>query len=247
MLDKVVIFLLSPLGTALLGLVFALLLAWFGSKRMARRLALVAGLWLLLWSLPVVSHSLRARLESSYPALATAQVPNAQAIVVLGGGIRPAERLDQMPDLNGAADRMWLAARLFKAGKAPLLLASGGSDPAVSATSEARAMQEVLLELGVPEKAIVLEEGSRNTRENAANCARILREKGIRKVLLVTSALHMPRAKALFGKQGLDVVAVAADFEARQRFSAVDWLPSADALDGSSRAIKELVARAVGR
>lgn len=247
MIDKLVISLLSPLGTALLGLLFALLLAWLGCLRMARRLALVAGIWLLFWSLPVVSHGLRSWLESPYPAQATEQVPEAQAIVVLGGGIRPAEQLNQVPDLGSAADRMWLAARLYKAGKAQTLLLSGGGDPAVSATSEARAMQELLLDMGVPERAMVLEEGSRNTRENAANCARILQGKGIRKVLLVTSALHMPRAKVLFERQGLEVVTVAADHEARQRFSGVDWLPSADALEGSSRAIKEMAARATGR
>lgn len=247
MIDKVVISLLSPVGSALLGLALALLLSWLGLGRAARRIAVAAGLWLLLWSLPIVSHGLRARLESSYPEATASAAPLAQAIVVLGGGVRPAEQLEKMPDLNSAADRMWLAARLYKAGKAPLMLVSGGSDPSVSATSEARAMQDILVEMGVPEKAMVLEEDSRNTRENATNCAKILREKGVNQVLLVTSALHMPRAKALFDKQGLEVVAVAADFEARHRFSGVDWLPSADALDGSSRAIKELVARGTGR
>ncbi len=79
-----------------------------------------------------------------------------------------------MPDMGSAADRVWLAARLYKAGKAPLVLVSGGGDRAVYATSEAQAMRELLLDMGVPDAALVLEEDSRNTRENAVFSARVL-------------------------------------------------------------------------
>jgi len=94
--------------------------------------------------------SLRAQVEGAYPPLALAQVPQAQAIVLLGGGMRPAERAGQMPNMRSAADRVWLAARLYKAGKAPQVLVSGGGDRAVYATSEAQAMRELLLDMGVP-------------------------------------------------------------------------------------------------
>jgi len=167
--DKLVIALVSPLGTALLLWLVALGL-WCLARARARlraaawALAALGWLWLLVWSLPVASHALRAQVEGAYPPLALAKVPQAQAIVLLGGGIRPAERTGQMPDMRSAADRAWLAARLYKAGKAPQVLVSGGSDRAVYATSEAQAMRELLLDMVVPDAALVLEEDSRNTR-----------------------------------------------------------------------------------
>jgi len=260
--DKVVITLVSPLGTALL-LWLAALGMWFPAlamrgvrSRLAWALAALGSLWLLVWSLPVTSHAIRAKLESDYPPLELAQMPQAHAIVLLGGGIRPSEYAGQMPDMGSAADRIWLAARLYKAGKAPMVLVSGGGDRSLYAKSEAQAMRELLLEMGVPDAALVLEEESRNTRENAVFVARLLRnrnsglvsarEEQVR-LLLVTSALHMFRARALFDAQGLDVLPAPADHEARHRFAATDWLPDTDALDGSSRAMKELVGRWAGK
>lgn len=247
MIDKLAISLLSPLGSALFVFLLSVLLFRWRQIRLAIILSTLAALWLLIGSLPVISHSLRSSLEDSYPQLHFRDVPSAQVIVVLGGGVRPADQVDQLPDLNSAADRIWVGARLFKLGKAPQVLLTGGSDRSVSVTSEAVAMKELILDMGVPESSIILEENSRNTRENAFNSARLLKEMGLTRVLLVTSALHMHRAMALFEATGLDVMPVPADHEARHRFSGVDWLPSADALDGTSRAIKELVARAVGR
>ena len=251
--DKIAGALVSPLGAALLLLLVALGVG-IGCReipdarsRVVRALAAFGSVWLLIWSLPVVSHALRAQLEDAYPAQATDQVAQAQAVVVLGGGIRPAERSGQMPDIGRAADRVWLAARLYKAAKAPMVLVSGGSDRAVFFTSEAQAMRELLVDMGVPDAAMLLEEDSRNTKQNALFSARLLRSRGVQKILLVTSALHMPRARALFEAQGLDVVPVPADHEARHHFALVDWLPDADALDGSARAMKELVGRWVGR
>lgn len=253
--DKLVISLVSPLGTSLLLWLLALVICVrarncaAASNKMSWALVLAAlgSVWLLAWSFPAVSHALRGQLEDAYPPMVMEEVPRAQAIVVLGGGIRPAEQSGQMPDMGSAADRVWLAARLFKAGKGHKLLVSGGSDRTVSLTSEAQAIRELLLDMGVPDDALILEEQSRNTRQNATYAAKLLREQGIQKILLVTSALHMSRARALFEAQGLDVIPVAADHQARHRFAAVDWIPDSDALDGSARAIKELVARWTGR
>jgi uncharacterized SAM-binding protein YcdF (DUF218 family) len=190
---------------------------------------------------------LRGWVESGYPPRSAAMTPSAQAIVVLGGGVRPPEVSGQAPDLKDAADRVWHGVRLFHAGKAPLLLMSGGSDLSLSASSEAEVMRQFAMDLGVPIGAIVMEGRSRNTRQNAQFSAEILKAQGVKSVLLVTSALHMRRAVALFESQGLMVTPAATDHEARSRFSGVDWLPDAGALDGSARAMKEMVARWSGR
>lgn len=247
MFDKLLIALISPLGGGIVLFLWALLLGWQKRGRWAGVLGWTGLLWLTVWSLPVASHALRAGVESAYPPRAAAMTPSAQAMVVLGGAVRPPEVLGQAPDLKDTADRVWHAARLFHAGKAPVLVMSGGSVLAKSATSEADVMRQFALDLGVPGVAIVLEERSRNTRENARFTAEILKAKGVDQILLVTSALHMRRAVSLFESQGLTVIPAATDHEARSRFSAIDWLPDAQALEGSARAMKEIVGRWAGR
>jgi uncharacterized SAM-binding protein YcdF (DUF218 family) len=246
-LDKLVIALLAPLGSALaLGCV-ALLLAVLGRRGLAWLAGLAAFAWLLTWSLPPASFALRGMLEEAYPYVAPLHAPRAPVAVVLGGGIDPPGRLHGPANLNARADRVLYAAELYHAGRAGRLLLSGGANPMISARSEAAVTRELLLALGVPAEAILVEEASRNTRENAAFSARLLRARGIERILLVTSALHMRRAVARFEAQGLEVIPAATDHEARDRFTAVDWLPDAEALDGAGRALKEIVGYRVGR
>jgi uncharacterized SAM-binding protein YcdF (DUF218 family) len=249
-LSALVTALIAPLGTACaLGLA-GLALAPTRFRKLAWLLGAAAVLWLWLWATPVASHALRGQLEKQFPLLPVAQLPVADAIVVLGGGISPSRPGYPLPNLHGAADRVWHAARLYHAGKAPLLVLSGGSDPQRHATSEAAAMQQLLEQMGVPASAMLLEDTSRNTSENARNTAQLLNNRGLKRVLLVTSALHMPRALPLFEAQGLQTTAAATDHEADDFAlmpTGLRWLPSSDALEGSGRALKELVGRAVGR
>jgi uncharacterized SAM-binding protein YcdF (DUF218 family) len=151
-------------------------------------------------------------------------------------------------DLTGGADRVWQAARLYDAGKAPLVLLSGGSDPEYSVMSEAQAMQVFLRDLGVPDSAMLLEQESRNTHQNAENSARLLRQRGFNRILLVTSALHMERALSEFESRGLEVIPAVTDHEAGEP-PPIPWryLPDADSLSASARALKELVGQLVVR
>ncbi len=198
----------------------------------------------MLWSTPVVSNALRVALEAPYPATPVADVPPAQAIVVLGGGISPPGQGQPMPNLEKAADRIWHAARLYRAGKAPVLVLSGGTGAMAEATSEAEAMKQLLMEWQLPQGALLLEEHSRNTEENASMTQALLQPLGIRRVLLVTSALHMARAQAHFEAAGLEVIPAPTDHEGQITAHWpwwMRWLPSTDALDGSARGLKEWV------
>ncbi|MFZ4481048.1 MAG: YdcF family protein [Rhodoferax sp.] len=248
LLSKLVIWLLSPLGTVLTLAVLALLLVRQRHLRASWAAALMALLWLWLWATPLASLWLRGLVEDSSNAVPIASLPVAQAIVVLGGAVSPPSGRSLEIDLQSAADRVWHAAKLYHAGRAPLLLLSGGGELERQAYSEARAMAMLLADLGLPAQAMLLEEKSRNTRENAAFSAAQLRSRGIERVLLVTSALHMPRAAALFAAQGLQVTAAPTDFEANRLAppGLLAWLPDALALDGSGRAMKEIVGRWVG-
>ena len=239
-LGQLLTLLMAPLGATWMALGVAAVLRQNGMKRAARMLALLAFAWLWSWSTPVASNALRGVVESAYPQRSVADTSAAQAIVVLGGSVRPPEVLGQAPDLTAAADRVWHATRLYHAGKAPWLVMSGGSDVFTVATSEAEAMRQFAQDLGVPNSAMLLEARSRNTRQNAQFTAEILKDKGVSRILLVTSALHMRRAVPLFESQGLTVIPAATDHEARSHFTAIDWLPDAGALEGSARAMKEI-------
>jgi uncharacterized SAM-binding protein YcdF (DUF218 family) len=126
------------------------------------------------------------------------------AIVVLGGGIGPATPPVPEP-FTDSAERIWHAARLYRRGLAPRIIASGGG---AADMSEAEAMRLFLTDLGVPAQAIVLEANSLNTIENIRHVRTQVKDG---RVALVTSATHMPRALRLARTAGLNVAAFPTD------------------------------------
>jgi uncharacterized SAM-binding protein YcdF (DUF218 family) len=240
-LDKILAQLAYPLGFSLCLTLLALLLIGLRRRRWSATLLALSLLWLGLWSLPVVSDALRCSLEGQYPQQAVADLPTADAVVVLGGGITPTPPDWPYPDLGRGADRIWHAARIYRAGKAPQVIISGGHLPWLGErTSEAVAMRQFLSDLGVPADAVLIEDQSRSTYENALQTAQLLKQHLIQQVLLVTSALHMPRALATFRAAGIDALPVPADFEVMpEPPHLLRWLPDAEALFNSTQALKE--------
>ena len=109
-------------------------------------------------------------------------------------------------------------------------------------------MRRLLMDLRVPPQAILLETESRDTVANANLSAAMMRQRGLRRAILVTSAAHMARATGLFRQTGVQVQPAPTDFESRNGpWRITDALPSAEALDRSGRAMKELVGRVVDR
>ncbi len=159
-----------------------------------------------------VAMSLARSLEHQY--LPSTESFKVDVIVLLGGGTEPAEYPRQGVELNGAGDRVLTAWRLYNYGLADHLLLSGGDISFLDASvgSPAGDMRELLLELGVPDDAMWLETTSQNTFENAENSKKILAEKGINRIILVTSALHMPRSVKIFEAQGLEVIPAPTDY-----------------------------------
>lgn len=243
-IEKFAIALLSPLGTGLLLSGLALLAVFFKWRKVAG-LSLALGLvWVTAFSLPAVSNRLLTQLESQYPAQPMGDIPNVEAIVLLGGALSGSNlpKVAEQPiNLGFAADRVWYAARLFHAGKAPLIVLSGGGYFPSAGLKEADAMAIFLADLGVPDAALVRDVHSRNTRENAQMSAALLGGLGIKRIILVTSAIHMARAIKQFRAQGLEVIAAPTDFEGAAYASGFGWIPDAGALDTSGRAIKEWV------
>ena len=143
------------LGLAVVGLV----LVWLLRARRAGLLLVSTGLALLgLASSPGVAESLMASLEAAYPPRAAAACRPADAIVVLGGAIQPLVEDDVRPRLRRGSDRVWEAARLYRAGCAPRVVVSAGGpiEPPLRA-SETEAIASLLADLGVPRSALVME------------------------------------------------------------------------------------------
>ncbi|MDP2242628.1 YdcF family protein [Pseudomonas sp.] len=232
--------LLLPPGVLLL----VLLVAWWLRKRFPRVAAAcfglaIGGLWLM--SLPVVVEW-SARLLEREPALVEARwadlAQQVDVIVVLGGGREqgdPAWGDDQPSSM--ALERLRYAARLAKASGLPLAISGGlhyGQPP-----SEAALMAQVLLrDYGMPVQW--QEEASRTTWENATRSAELLHKDGIKRVVLVTQAWHMPRARWCFEQAGFQVLSAPVGFlgVANGR-PAGGWLPESKALWQSSLLLNE--------
>jgi len=211
--------------------------------RLRRTACATAGLaiaWSLAWSIPRASDWLRGGLESRYPVVAAAALPKADAIVVLGGGHygwvgRPDIRIEALESSRIAA-----GARAWFDGRAPVVILSGGGGGRDG--TEARTMAAAIAKLDVPASAVLLEERSRSTEDNARYTAALANGRGIRSVLLVTSSLHMPRAMLEFRKAGIDAVPVPVPEKADRSRWRDRWLPSFGALWRSGRAWKEYAA-----
>ncbi len=181
--------------------------------------------WLVLISLLVVSTAgnayfsafLTRSLEWRYMP-PTGEV-KADAIVLLGGGTEAPDTPRQMVEINSAGDRVLYAAQLYKAGAAPLIILSGGnmSYSQERSTTPAQEMQAMLVGLGVPQEALVLQSQSQNTAEDAYFTSAILTEKQIRTVILVTSAAHMERALMMFASPEISIIPAPTDYNVTQR------------------------------
>lgn len=219
----------------------------FKRSRVASILIGIALTILFLSSNEAVSKGLVRSLEWQY--LPNGELPQAEAIVVLGGGTRPRIAPRQWYEVNEAGDRILYGSWLYKQGKAPLLVVTGGRAEwyGEGGNPESEDMAAIAEIIGVPANAIIQESQSFNTRDNAVNTKLILDKRGINKILLVTSALHLPRSLEIFRKVGFECIAAPTDFltvnnqNQRGWASVLDLLPSAEALKNTTNAIKEYI------
>ena len=216
-------------------------------RRRPRAGRIVAGTGLALLAFLSTTGGARllvAPLEAMTAPLAAPERAGAQAIVVLAAGrVRRAPEYDDrdVPDYVALA-RLRYAAHLQRRTGLPLLVSggNGGGDVADRGYAEADGMAAALRDdFGVPVKW--LEGRSRDTAENAAFSAAILRADGVHRILLVTDAMHMPRASAVFERAGLDVVSAPTMFFGRQPLSVHAWIPSAEGMRRSWYATYEWI------
>lgn len=252
-LSKLLPLFIYPLGFASLMLIGALVTLW-KRPRWATVFITLALLAILIPGNGWFTKQLVRSLEwQNVPA---ANLPQAEAIVVLGGATRPQKYPRPWVDVLDAGDRVLHGARLYLAGKAPVVIMSGGRiDWQQNSQSESADMAELAEAMGVPASAILQDPTSLNTYENAVNVKQILQERGIQRVLLVTSAMHMPRSIAIFQKQGMNVIPAPTDFTLAEEdlLEPVDTaqeqilalLPEASHLHQFTRALKEYIGMGV--
>ena len=145
-----------------------------------------------------------------------------QWCIILGGGMM---RAGDGYRTGETADRFIQPLLLYKEGKIRRLLITGGNvnikGLKIDATQESKKVKEVLIAMGVNEKDIYLEEQARNTHENAVNTKKMLRHYMGESMVLVTSAMHMPRAKACYVKEGFKIDVFPADIKKKDTYSGI--------------------------
>ncbi|MBR0289962.1 MAG: YdcF family protein [Selenomonadaceae bacterium] len=190
-----------------------------------------------------VAEKLMGWLEEMHMPPAQVETSGADVIVLLGGGA-----ISQVPDVDGVgalcaspANRLLTAVRLQKMLNVPILVSGGQvySDSGAEAEISAR----VLKSLGVPEDKIITETKSINTTQNARYSAKILRDNGFKKPLLVTSAFHMNRAMLNFNLQRFKPIAYPTDFTVAHNptFHYTKLRPRAEALLLNVTVMQELL------
>lgn len=219
-LSKVLPSLLFPYPLLML---LALLAAWRMRPGLFRRVFFAVWLALFASSSYAVAAPLVQSLESRYAPMRVQDAPNVDAIVVLAGMVVPLVPSAGSPEFSDSVDRILAGRDLFRAGKAPVLILTGGSGLlSQMGEPEASALARWLRGEGIPAGAILEESASRNTAENAMETAKIAQSRGIRRILLVTSAFHMLRSEMCFKKAGLEVVPFAVDYKVPLEFPGIE-------------------------
>jgi Uncharacterized conserved protein len=231
---------LLPIFVLPLGWVTALLLVALIRKK---RWPLIAALAVLyVSSMPLVGNRLTRCLESSYPALAIDEVEKADAIVPLGGIFGPPVADGYLPNVGEAGERLEAGITLWQKKKAAWLAFTGGRIPwAKQAEVEGAISMRAAIARGIPAERIALTREVGNTSDEAHAVDALMRERGWRKIILVTSAWHMPRAARLFRKAGVDFIPFPVDFQInpKSRLTLLDFLPRAEGLQKTETALRE--------
>jgi len=247
-----VIYLSKILPLLLLPLAWVIILCVVGAIRRSRLLVLLGVTIIYIASIPLVAGPLFHFIEDGQERLLAADMKPADAIVVLSGMLR-APRGNARITEWGDPNRFFAGIELFKAGKAPILIFTGGWVPwEPDAPPEGEVLMKFARDFNVPENAMRVTGKVSNTAEEAKAVGALIRDAHLSgskekpTILLVTSAFHMRRARSLFERSGMEVIPFPVDFKgsATKQMTLMDFLPSGASLSGTEAAIRELYGRA---
>jgi len=211
-------------------------IAYASFRRRWRTVAIPALAWGILTALTCtpLASLLISSLENTHACVAIHDLDPADVIVCLGGGAEPSRSEPSGFHLKPSGDRLTTGMILLAQQKAPLLvLGGGGYEDKGKMLSEADRVADMTRSLTGSAQPVLSLGVCADTRDEALKVAALTQEKGWKRILLVTSACHMPRAAGTFQKMGLPIVAVPCNYlSSVNRVGTLHWLhlPHAEGL-----------------
>jgi uncharacterized SAM-binding protein YcdF (DUF218 family) len=214
---------------------------WFKKKS----LLIFAMTLLTMTSIPAISNQLTSFLEGNQSKKTLAEIESADAIVVLSGMLTTIQTNHGVEHEWGDPDRFFGGMHLMKSNKASRIIFTGGKLPWENTPmTEGEVLARFAKDGGIPQNNILVTKKVENTNDEAKAVKELLSKSHLNRIILVTSAFHMPRAKRLFEKQGLEVQTYPVDFKAdANKTTIMDFIPSAHAMKNFEFATRELFGR----
>ena len=239
-LHKVIPLITSPLFVAITLLILAFFLRKSKFLKVKNYLILLSFLTLFFFSNPLISNKLVKYIESPYQPVDLSDVPSGDFIVVLSGMIQFVKNnVYEWSD----PDRFFGGIKLLNAKKGNKIIYTGGLLPwEKKKKTEGEFLKKTSIDFGLNENDILLTKKVQNTYDEASAISKLIKPKS--RLILVTSAFHMTRAKFLFEKRGFIVFPYPVDFKFKNnKMTIMDFIPSASSLSKSSFVIRELLGR----
>jgi uncharacterized SAM-binding protein YcdF (DUF218 family) len=236
-LNKILPLIVSPLFLIIFLVILGII---FKSKKIS-----FLGVGILIFcSLPIISTKLISYLEKDHVPQNISNIDKADAIVVLSGMLKIIKVDDELKyEFRDEVDRILSGIDLFKNNKAPLLILTKGKYPWVVGVPEGEYLKDFAIKFGVPKESILLTEIVQDTAQEAKSVKKLLNSNEA-KIILVTSAFHMPRAKKIFEAFNINVIPFAVDYiSSGQKINFIHFIPSAGSLSTTSFAVRELIGR----
>lgn len=236
-INKILPIIVSPLG-------LVIILLFFGVFRKRMLSSMIALILLIILSLPIVSRHLIKFLEQGYTLISPNNVDTADTVIVLSGMIRTIKQNNEIYyEFSDAVDRVFAGIELLKLNKAQKIILTRGKLPWSLGMPEGEFLAQFVKSQGINKNQVILTEVVQNTNDEAIAVSKILPKNS--KIILVTSAFHMPRAKTVFENQNLKVIPYAVDFRlGEKKMDVLDFLPQANAFKDSSFYFREIIGRA---
>ena len=238
------IYLHKTLPTFVLPIMLVIIVILIGLIKNKKYLIYIAIGVLYIISTPIFSNNFFKLVEGSEHRKSISAINSADAIVVLSGMLGINEIGNSTYIEWGDPDRFFGGIALFKAGKAQKLVFTGGKMPWDKAKkTEGEVLKEYAISNGIPAEKIFVTKDVENTADEAVAVKELISPS--KKIILVTSAFHMYRAKRLFEKRGFEVVSYNVDYKiiGNSKNTLMDLLPSAGNLELTETGVRELLGR----
>ena len=238
------IYLHKILPTFVLPIILVIIVILTGLIKNKKKLIYIAIGLLYIISTPIFSNNFFKLVEGNEYRKPISAIDSADAIVVLSGMLEINEVGDSTYIEWGDPDRFFGGIALFKAGKAHKLVFTGGKMPWDKAKkTEGVVLKGYAISNGIPSEKIFVTKDVENTADEAVAVKELISPSN--KIILVTSAYHMYRARRLFEKQGFDVIPYKVDYKSERsaEMTIIDFFPSADNLKKTETAVREIIGR----